>query len=458
MKRTLIGILLTVSLVAGLLPTNAKAATVSASVTLAGQTLTVSTYDTPAYSVNADTEITDTAGNKFTAITQALGSDAEKWNAKFVWHAGDAFPTLYLKGFIVDEYNEENAKWKDTTTTAISIPAGQPMRIIIGENSHIKTRFGITYKSNLEILSEGKAKLGIWNMSTAISSGTATGCALSIDANLDLFVKSYYDTSSHILQTNKADLTINGGNIKVSTDDEKSLFGIITRNSGNIIINGGNLEVTSSIGAAPSNGSIHSSDKIIINGGTVKATAKSSVPLYAKKGIEINAGLVDITGPYYGISAGTPDSPADIAIKGGTVKIAANRAFFTYPILGEGVFAYAGADEASAKIYNGSITALAKEPWMLIFNAPTLQKETEPTQAPSSTPTELTTATVAPSIAPTTLPTTGPTAAPTEATTPAPDKDTTILTGSHLLLWLATAGAMGLVGIVITLIIFRRKK
>jgi len=463
MRNRILSLLLALWLSACLLPINARATAVSASVTLAGNTLTVKAYDTPAYSVNTETELTDTESNKFTAVTQALTTDSTNWNAKFVWHAGDEFPTLYLNGFTVDEYNEETAKWKDSSTTAVSIPAGQPMRILItGENSQIKTRFGITYRSDLEILSEGEAQLNIWNMSTAISSDTATGCSLTIDANLDLFIQAYYDANSHILQTNKADLTINGGNIKVSTDDEKSLFGIITRNSGNIIINGGYVEVTSSIGAAPSNGSIHSSDKIIINGGTIKATAKASVPLYAKKGIEISGGLVDISSSYYGISAGAPDSPADIAIHGGTVKIAASRAFFTHPLLGDGVFAYAGADEASAKIYDGSLTALAKEPWMLISNDPNQQKETTPTQIPSTTvPTALTaaTSTVAPTTTlPATAPTEAPTVAPTEAPAQAPGQDTEVLRSPYLLIVLAAAAAISLVGIIITLIAFRRKK
>jgi hypothetical protein len=125
------------------------------------------------------------------------------------------------------------------------------------------------------------------------------------------------------------------------------------------------------------------------------------------------------------------------------------------------VFAYAGTDESSAKVYDGSFTALAKEPWMLISNDPKLQKETEPTQAPSTTPTELTTAapTVAPTTAPTTLPTTVPTESPTGATTETltevPGAENTL---SRLLPWLAVASAVGLTGIVTTLLVFRRKK
>ena len=432
MKNKFISLLLCLCMAAGL-SINAKADTPAASVTLAGKALTVKAYDTPAYSVNTNAERLDAKGNKFTAVIQD-GGDANNWNAKLVWHSGDTVPTLYLKNFIVDEYNEQTSQWKDSKTTAIAIPANQPTRIVItGGTSQLKTRFGIHYKSNLEIKSEGSAKLSIWNISSAIVG--STHCALTLDADLDLFVQAYYDANSHILQTSAADLTINGGNIKISTDDEKLLFGIVTYSSGNIIINGGNLDVSSSIGAAPSNGSIRSDGKLIINGGTVKAAAKSTTALYATDGIEINGGTLDISTPYYGINAGTPDSPADIAINGGTVKITAKNAFFTHPVLGEGVFAYAGADEASSKTYDGTYTPMAKEPWMLISNDPQ-QFRTEPTTPPA----------------------TEPTAAPTEATTAPPVKNPSRGIDPRVMLWVAAAGAVGLIGLLATLIVFKLKK
>lgn len=433
MKIRIFSLLLSLCAVASFF-TTAKADAPFASVTLANKTLTVKAYDSPAYTVNTNAERMDTKGNKFTAIIQEISSDANNWNAKLVWHSGESFPTLYLKNFIVDEYNEQASLWKDTTTTAITIPAGQPTKIVITDGtSQLKTRFGITYKSSLEIKSEGGAALNIWNLSSAIV-GTPKS-ALTLDANLDLFVKAYYDANSHILQTNAADLTINGGNIKIHTDDEKSLFGILTHNSGNIIVNSGNLDVTSSIGAAPSNGSIRSDGKIIMNGATVNATAKASVPLYAKEGIEINGGLVDIISPYYGINAGTPDAPADIAINSGTVKITAKNAFFTHPVLGEGVFAYAGADEASAKTYDGAYTPMAKQPWMLISNDPQ-QFRTEPTTAP----------------------TVEPTADPTESATVPSAKNPSRGIDPRVILWVAAAGAVGLLGLLVTLIVFKFKK
>lgn len=431
MKKAILCLLLGLCMAASLFIT-AKADTPTASVTLAGKTLTVNAYDSPAYTANTNADRLDTKGNKFTAVIQEITGDGNNWNAKLVWNSGDSVPTLYLKNFIVDEYNEQTSLWKDTTTTAIVIPAGQPTKIVItGGTSQFKTRFGITYKSSLEIKSETGAKLSIWNLSGAIVG--EPNSALTLDANLDLFVKAYYDANSHILQTNAADLTINGGNIKIHTDDEKSILGMLTQGSGNIIINGGNLDVTSSIGAAPSNGSIRSSGKVIINGGTVKATAKSSVPLYAKEGIEINGGSVDILSPYYGINAGTPDSPADIAINGGTVKISAKNAFFTHPVLGEGVFAYAGADEASAKTYDGTSTPMAKEPWMLISNDPQ-QLRPEPT-----------------------APATEPTAAPTEAPATVPGKTNRGI-DPRVILWVAAAGAVGLIGLLVTLSVYKFKK
>lgn len=430
MKKKVIGLLLCLCMAASL-SANAKADTISASVTLSGKTLTVKAYDSPAYTVNTNSERLDAKGNKFTAVIQEITGDANNWNAKLVWNSGDTVPTLYLKNFIVNEYNEQTSQWRKTSSTAITIPAGQPMRILLDGACQLKTHFGIVYNSDLEI--KGDGKLNIWNLSSAIVGGPKS--TLTLDANLDLFVQSYYDTNSHILQTNGADLTINGGNIKIHTDDKNSLFGMVTHNSGNIIINGGNLDVTGSIGAAPSNGSIRSSGKIIIGGGTVKATAKSSVPLYAQNGIEINGGSVDILSPYYGINAGTPDNPADITINGGTVKITAKHAFFTYPVLGEGVFAYAGADEASAKTYDGIYTPLAKEPWMLISNDPQ-HFRTEPT----------------------TVPTTEPTATPTETPTAPPAKNPSRSIDPRVILWIAPAGVVGLIGLLITLIVFKFKK
>lgn len=432
MTKKFLGLLLSFYLMAGLLPVNTMAAAPSASVTLSGKTLTVKAYDTSAYSKNTNIEAKDTSGSKFTAVIQEPGGDSSNWNAKLIWNSGDTVPTLYLKNFLIDEYNEQTKKWKETKTPAIDLPADQPIKIIIISNSQIKTRFGITYRSNLEIKSDGNAKLSIWNRSSAISSGPATGCALTIDANLDLFVSAFHDTNSHILQANKADLTINGGNIKIATDDEKSLAGILTRNSGNIIINGGSLDVASSIGAAPNNGTIQSAGKIVITGGTTKVTAKSATGLYAKSGIKISGGSVDILTPYYGINAGTPEEPTDIVINGGTVKIAAEHAFYTHPILGAGVFAYAGADEASAKTYDGTYTPMAKEPWMLISNDPALER-TAPTTAPTVSPT--------------------PSPTPADATSKQPP-----YLDPSLVYWFAATGAIGLIGIVTTLIVYRRKK
>ena len=500
MKKRILGLLLVICLAMSILPVAAMADNVSATVSVGGKTLKVTAYDDPKYTVNTTTEMLDTTDVKFNSVGQAITTDAENWNAKFVWNTGDSVPTLYLKDLIIDEYNEETQKWqaryqgadsrldpekKDqaTYTTGITIPAGQAVKIVItGSSSQIKARFGITYKSALEIKSEGEAKLSIWDISSAITSDTASGCALTIDANLDLFVQSYYNSAnSNVLQTNKADLTINGGNIKVRTAATGSILGITARTSGNIIINGGTIDVTSAVGTAPTNGSIHGSEKIIINGGTVKATAKYAVPIYAVKGVEINGGYVDILSPYYGINAGNADNPADIKINGGTLKIIAERACYKVPVLGNGVSAFAGPNEKNAEVYTGVEPNMHQTPWMLITNNPDHMIEvteppeetipiftiptTEPTVAPSTSPSAPATSPSTPSTPTGSAATQAPTGSQDKEETMAPNGDNTgdktdadADEGSNLILWIVigvvAAGAIA----AVVIIILKRKK
>ena len=390
MKKRMFTLFLTLCLTMSLLPVAAMADPILASVTVGDQTLKLTDYNTPVYSVNTPAEVLDTEGNKFTAIGQAITTDAENWNAMLVWNVGDKHPILYLKGFKFDEYNAETGMWKaryqstvdrndpnkkgaDTIGSGITIPAGSPVNIVItGEDSLIRTCFGITYKSDLNIKSEGNAKLTIHNKSSAITSESAKNCALTIDADLDLSVESFYNRDySHILQTNQADLTINGGNIRIDTPSDLSLCGIITRTSGNIIINDGNITANSSIGRSVNNGTIHSNGQIIVNGGNLNITAKRAMPMYAKNGIIINGGKTNLTGPFYGINAGTDDSPADVTVNGGTLKIIAERAFWKYPVLGSNiVVAYAGENEEIAEVYDVSNPTLAKKPWMILSDDP----------------------------------------------------------------------------------------
>ena len=467
MKKRILGLFLVICLAMSLLPVVAMADEAAASVTVGGKTLKIKGYDAPAYSVNTPMEVLDTGDNKFTAIGQAVTTDAENWNAKFVWNTGDTAPTLYLKGFKFDDYNAESGKWKAryqadredpdkkdaaTNGTGISVPAGQPLNIVItGEDSLIQTRFGITYKSNLNIKSEGEAKLTIHNLSSAITSDTTKGCALTVDANLDLWVKSLYNTAnSHILQTYEADLTINGGNIKVDTESNgQGIFGITARGSGNIIINGGNITATSAVGTAPTNGTIHSLDQIIVNGGTLNLTAKQAVPMYAKKGIIINGGYVNIFGPYYGINAGTKDNPADVEINGGTLEITAERAFYNYPKLGPNVKAYAGANKENCEVYDGTSTNLAKQPWMIISSEKLDIVVTEPTLEGGERP-------YVPTEPATTA--TSPSAPSTAATTPTENTQNTDSGSNDTILWIVIAAVVVVAGAAVVLIVVKRKK
>ena len=115
MGNRIFTLLLALCLTACLLIT-AQATTISASVTLAGQTLTISGYDKPTYFANTDDKT----------------PSAKNWNAKLVWPEGDEVPTLFLKNFTV----------KDSKQTGILIPAGQPMRIVITKDSLINANYG----------------------------------------------------------------------------------------------------------------------------------------------------------------------------------------------------------------------------------------------------------------------------------------------------------------------------
>ena len=73
-------------------------------------TLTLTNYYIPLYTKN----VTRTDGQfikdgvTYTAdyVSQALADETD-WNAKLIWHTGDEGPTLYLNGFVTDNYNEE---------------------------------------------------------------------------------------------------------------------------------------------------------------------------------------------------------------------------------------------------------------------------------------------------------------------------------------------------------------
>lgn len=471
MKKTL-SVLLAICLAMGLLPVAALADAPNAKVTLAGKTLAISAYDTPAYSVNVTSEVLDTEDNKFTAVGQTLtGAGEENWNAKFVWKTGDPVPTLYLKGFQVDEYNEETNKWKAryqnaeerqdpekkgmaTKTAAVNIPTGQAMNIVItGEDSVIKCRFGITYKSPLNIQSEGTSKLTIQNLSSAITSdineAQSKGYTLNINANLDISVQSYYNgAASHMIQTYKADLTIEGGNINIDTPADNFLLAIAAREGGNVHIKGGKITAVSAAGTASTNGAIQANKgKIIVDGGDLTLKPKHDVGMYATEGIEINGGKVYILSPYYAINAGTSDKPADIVINGGTVEFEAERACYSKVIkLGSGVQAYVGTNKEKCEVYDGSNPALLTKPWMIFSNEKLDIVVTEPTENIQI-------------FIPPTSATTAPTTAPTQAATaPAANAGNQTESGDSTVLLIVAAAIVLLAGAAVAVVLVKRKK
>ena len=107
MSKKIIGLLLVLCLVVGLLPVVASAATpADTPIKFGFSTYKLTGYDTPVYTVNYSKTAKDTAGNEFTMWGQtANGANADNWNAKYEWKTGDKGPTLTLRGFKMDEYN-----------------------------------------------------------------------------------------------------------------------------------------------------------------------------------------------------------------------------------------------------------------------------------------------------------------------------------------------------------------
>jgi len=346
-------------------PTAPAELTTQVSVRVAYTNYKITKYDTPVYSKNVSKDAKDTEGNAFTAWEQtSAGADESNYNMKFVWHTGDEAPTLYLRGFKYVGRNAATGKLigkvveGEYTSTAVeayplTMPTGVGMNIIItGEDSLIEGQFGLTFKGDTTITSEGNAKLVMNNGAACITSADVVG-KLTINANLDLRKSGYYNTAfgAAVIQTYKSDLIINGGTIVATTTADKSVAGIAARAGGNLIINGGDVTAHGIAGQSPTNGSLQATaGKVIINGGKVKATAKEAVPVYGLNGIEINGGEVEITSPYYGMNS----KDGDVVIKGGKVTIiSANGAFYgKAPVLGAGVDGMAGNSEGDADYYD----------------------------------------------------------------------------------------------------------
>ena len=254
MNKTLIGLLVAICLVIGLIPAMAMAEgenlATQYSFKLGYGTYYLTKYDTPVYFVNgAVTDLTDTAGNSFTYyMPTTTGASESNWNAKMIWHSGDEGPTLYLDGFAYDLFNEATELWRvkaegstaGVDDAAITPGADYPCTIVLqGDDSVIKTRFGVVFSNDLTVKSEGDTKLTIYNASAGLR-GAAAGAELTLDANVDVFVQSYYTTGFNPISVNGADVVVNGGNINLSGGASK-VYPILVQNSGNLIVNGGNL-------------------------------------------------------------------------------------------------------------------------------------------------------------------------------------------------------------------------
>ena len=253
MKKKLIGLLLAVALVIGLVPVMAMAegADLASKYTLkfGYNSYNLTKYDTPVYFVNgAATELPDTAGNTFTYyVPTPAGATEDNWTAKLIWHTGDQGPTLYLDGFVYDLFNETSEKWranKDTqpTTaaqdTAIIPDASYPLTIVLqGEDSVLKTKFGISFSNDVTIKSEGDAKLTAYMASSFMRSTTA-GADVNIDANLDAHVVSVYTGGWGVIRTTEADIKITGGKVNL-TSGHASVYCFLPYTSGNVYISGG---------------------------------------------------------------------------------------------------------------------------------------------------------------------------------------------------------------------------
>jgi len=465
----------------------------SVTVTLASYTkMTLAAYDTPVYVKNASKEVIDTTGEKFTYWYPVAG-DADNWNAKFEWKTGEAAPTLTLKGLKLDDFNNttgkmralvnEDGTFQKYSDGSVKVPQlygiqttkDVPLNIVItGEDSLIENYFGLMFKGNLDIKSEGAAKLVINTQSGGITTGGYKKASLTINANLDVANRSYYngDMNQGMIQTYKNTITINGGNINVTTSATYYLLGIVARgNDANsiITINGGNIKAHSAVGTGGPNGVIKvEGGQLIINDGDVSVTALNSTGFYAKKGVVVNGGNVKSVTPYMGVYAGG-DEPA-LTVNAGTVEMQVTRldvpdyyVIDKAPILGKGMGALVSVNTAEDAVpYDGTnflghyikIAAGLTPPDQVAATATTgATTATTGTEATTGTQattgTEATTGTVAPTTG--TEATTG-TAAPTTATTPAGTNGTPN-TGdnSHIVVWMSlmAISALAFVSIVL---------
>ena len=355
----------------------------AATVTVAGVKMELKAFDTPVYLKNASAEAIDIESNKFTYWYPVAGT-AEDWNIKYEWKTGEAGPVLTLNGAKIDDYNETSGKWRarvdgngvivkdkngnnlSVNNTAFLTAKLIPLTVTItGENSQISTYFGINYKGNILVQSEGNATLIMDNRYNCLSSGGTKKASLTLNANLDLSVQAYYDSNyCGVIQNYKNSITILGGNISIENYYTKgSMLGILSRGDDencNIYIKGGNIVADAPVGTGGPNGTIKSEGGyIIIDGGNVSVTSKKSTGFFATKGVVINGGTVKSVSPFMGIYSASEDT--GVTVNGGTLEMIVESDVVDYyvvnaaPILGKGMGALVSKNNASDAVpYDGT--------------------------------------------------------------------------------------------------------
>ena len=281
------------------------------------------------------------------------GATEENYNAKLIWHSGDAAPTLYLRDFVIDAYNDELDKWRNNgssksnvyTTAGLFTDSTAPLKIVVDGNCVMQTYEGIHYRNELTIVgADADATLTMYTQRTGIlptkkgngySAADAeliSGYKLTLDVNLDITQTSWANASyGKIIRTVGADLIINGGNIVTRyTGAAKSIKGIAVQNSGNLYINGGYVYSESYNSANMTEAAIEVAGDVYITGGVVEVKSASQSGIRATN-FYISGGEIR-SDVQYGTFV-TDDENGVIVITGGTIEstsAAANFSAFMY--------------------------------------------------------------------------------------------------------------------------------
>ena len=227
--------------------------------------LTLTNYDTPIYTKNTTrtngrfrVDGVDYYADYITQSTSDAGED--DWNAKLIWHSGDEGPTLYLDGFVTDNYNEEYGTFRYRTEKYFHFHAGiltdstAPLKIVLqGEDSSIQAYGGIQYQNKLTIESVGDTKLSMYvkkggimpRDSISAYEGTSGGNAVAagdliLNANLEIQNISGALNSGGIVTSMSGNIIFNGGNVTLSAPSSGT-YALRTLTAGDVIVNGGNI-------------------------------------------------------------------------------------------------------------------------------------------------------------------------------------------------------------------------